>query len=118
MKEEKLDKLLKQFFNQQNIYPPDEGFTENVIRYLSDQGMKESTKSKIIFIGAIISSFIYLFIFSGSIHIVKAIQEIFTISLFVQIPSITSVCIIGLIIWGIIALVNLDKDNYMFGNHL
>jgi hypothetical protein len=118
MKEENLDKLLKQFFNQQNIYPPDDGFTDNVMKYLSDQGIKESTKNKIIFIGAIISSFIYLFIFSGSIHIVKAIQEIFTISLFIRIPSITSICIIGFIIWGIIALVNFDKDIYIFSKQL
>ena len=118
MKKDNIDKLLIEYFNQQNIYIPDEGFTDNVIEFLPDRGIKESIKNKIIFIATVISSFIYLFIFSGYIHVVKAIQEVFTISLFVQAPSITSIIIISLIIWGIIALINFDKDNYLFCKQL
>ena len=114
MNEKNIDKLLKDFFNRQNQHIPDEGFTESVLQALPDRGKIKSIHNKIIIFATIISSFIYLFIFSGGNHIVKVIQEVFTITLFVQIPSISSIAITGLIIWGIIALINLDKDSYIF----
>ena len=111
MNDQEVDKRVEELLNRKEAYLADDGFTAAVMLALpARRAFPAWARGLIIITAASVAAAIGFFIVPDGRYIFDAVKDVFISPLALRIPSIASVIIVGLTIWGAIATVRTSTE--------
>jgi hypothetical protein len=111
MNDQDVDKRVEELLSRKEAYLADDGFTAAVMQALpARRSFSAWARALIVIAAASCAAAIVVFATPDSRYIIDAVKDVFVSPLAMRIPSIASVIIVGLTIWGAIATVRTGTE--------